>query len=458
MLHTWQQFKSIYRKVMKKILFIVLSIILSAPIFGADGNHRAYLSYGYNGNQLTKVDDTVNGPYYAGAFHFVDGTKEATEYSYDANGNMVMDKNKGISSISYDINNLPQKILYNDGRKASYVYDAEGNKHSVLYTLTAMTNALPQMPVMQSADAASANAVNGQKVINYCGNIIYDDDETMVLNDVGYVKYDKGGNLSFHYDLKDHLGDNRVVMSESGAIEQINDYYPTGALMGSSTNGDVLRYKYNGKELDRLNGLDWYDYGARNYDAALGIWRSQDNLQETHPDIGSYVYVYNNPMRMADPDGQDGITNLGGKATTFGSAVAAVGTTAIVVTAGTSATVAAPITVVGKTITTAGLATSTAGYVMMANSNSNKAQGYNRGKKSNVSSGNKNSPHANQKRKEVNRQRYEQLKKEYEELEKNKSKIQNYRKQANALKRQMKRAKERMDFKGENHSRNAKGY
>lgn len=106
-----------------------------------------------NGNQLTKVDDTVSGPYYAGAFHFVDGTKEATEYSYDANGNMVMDKNKGISSISYDINNLPQKILYNDGRKASYVYDAEGNKHSVLYTLTAMTNALPQMPVMQSADA-----------------------------------------------------------------------------------------------------------------------------------------------------------------------------------------------------------------------------------------------------------------------------------------------------------------
>ena len=73
---------------------------------------------------------------------------------------------------------------------------------------TAMTNTLPQMPVMQSADAASANAVNGQKVINYCGNIIYDGDETIVLNDVGYAKYDKGGNLSVHYYLKDHLGDN----------------------------------------------------------------------------------------------------------------------------------------------------------------------------------------------------------------------------------------------------------
>ena len=371
-----------------------------------------------------------------------------------------------------------------------------------------MTNTLPQMPVMQSADAASANAVNGQKVINYCGNIIYDGDETIVLNDVGYAKYDKSGNLSFHYYLKDHLGDNRVVMNESGAIEQINDYYPTGALMGSSTNGDVQRYKYNGKELDRMNGLDWHDYGVRNYDAALGIWRSQDNLQEIHPDIGSYVYVYNNPMRMADPDGQDGrdrtigciigavtnvipfsgglrdtytptdpedynyslrqsddtasrlglsSTNWGGIATVFGSAVAAAGTTAIVVTAGTSATVAAPIIGVGKTITTAGLATSIAGYVMMANSNSNKAQGYNRGKKSNVSSGNKNSPHANQKRKEVNRQKYEQLKKEYDKLEKMPNKTPQIKAEKERLGKQLKRAQQRKNYNGENHSRNPKG-
>ena len=106
------------------------------------------------------------------------------------------------------------------------------------------------------------------------------------------------------------------------------------------------------------------------------------------------------------------------------------------------------------------MATSTAGYVMMANSNSNKAQGYNRGKKSNVSSGNKNSPHANQKRKEVNRQKYEQLKKEYDELKEktNLSKHPEVRKQLSALERQIKRAKERMNFKGENHSRNSKGH
>lgn len=127
------------------------------------------------------------------------------------------------------------------------------------------------------------------------------------------------------------------------------------------------------------------------------------------------------------------------------------------VTAGTSAEVAAPITVVGKTITTAGLATSTAGYVMMANSNSNKAQGYNRGKKSNVSSGNKNSPHANQKRKEVNRQNYEQLKEKVKQLHSKTSKTKEEVAEYNKARKQLKHLQRIKDNKGENHSRNQKG-
>lgn len=222
------------------------------------------LSYNYHGNQLLKVDDAAVGPYYQGAFHFVDGADEAVEYEYDANGNMVRDLNKGISSISYDLNNQPCKIEYNDGRNASYVYDAEGNKLSVSYNLTAMSSAQPQMPVMQSSNVASANMSNGQKTIEYCGNIICDGDETMILNNVGYALYNKDNNLSFYYYLKDHLGNNRVVVREYGEIEQVNDYYPTGALMTSSKGGDTQRFKFNGKELDRTNGLNRYDYGARN--------------------------------------------------------------------------------------------------------------------------------------------------------------------------------------------------
>ena len=268
------------------------------------------LSYSYHGNQLLKVDDAANGPYYQGAFHFVDGADEAVEYEYDANGNMVRDLNKCISSISYDLNNQPRKIEYNDGRNASYVYDAEGNKLSVSYNLTAMSSAQPQMPVMQSSDVASANVSNGQKTIDYCGNIIYDGDETMILNDVGYALYNKDNNLSFHYYLKDHLGNNRVVVSENGEIEQVNDYYPTGALMASSKGGDTQRFKFNGKELDRTNGLNWYDYGARNYDAEIVVWKGVDKMADKNVTTSLYGYCNSNPIRYIDPLGTDTVDLL----------------------------------------------------------------------------------------------------------------------------------------------------
>lgn len=268
------------------------------------------LSYNYHGNQLLKVDDAAVGPYYQGAFHFVDGADEAVEYEYDANGNMVRDLNKGISFISYDLNNQPRKIEYNDGRNASYVYDAEGNKLSVSYNLTAMSSAQPQMPVMQSTDVASANVSNGQKTIDYCGNIIYDGDETMILNDVGYALCNKDNNFSFHYYLKDHLGNNRVVVSEDGEIEQVNDYYPTGALMASSMGGDTQRFKYNGKELDRVNGLNWYDYGARNYDAEIVVWKGVDKMADKNVTTSLYGYCNSNPMRFIDPLGTDTVDLL----------------------------------------------------------------------------------------------------------------------------------------------------
>ena len=263
------------------------------------------LSYSYHGNQLLKVDDAANGPYYQGAFHFVDGADEAVEYEYDANGNMVRDLNKCISSISYDLNNQPRKIDYNDGRNVSSLYDAEGSKLSVSYNLTAMSSAQPQMPVMQSSNVASDNMSNGQKTIEYCGNIICDGDETMILNNVGYALYNKDNNLSFYYYLKDHLGNNRVVVREYGEIEQVNDYYPTGALMTSSKGGDTQRFKYNGKELDRTNGLNWYGYGARNYDAAIVRWDGMDKLCEKYSPFTPYGYCLNRFLNYYDKIGNE---------------------------------------------------------------------------------------------------------------------------------------------------------
>ena len=63
-------------------------------------------------------------------------------------------------------------------------------------------------------------------------------------------------------------------------------------------------YKYNGKELDRANGLDWYDYGARQYDAALGRWHVVDPMSEKYFSESQFIYCGNNPITFIDPDGK----------------------------------------------------------------------------------------------------------------------------------------------------------
>ena len=66
-------------------------------------------------------------------------------------------------------------------------------------------------------------------------------------------------------------------------------------------------YKYNGKELQEELGLNMYDYGARNYDPALGRWMNVDPLAEKNNFESPYVFVHNNPLIYVDPDGRDGI-------------------------------------------------------------------------------------------------------------------------------------------------------
>ena len=90
-------------------------------------------------------------------------------------------------------------------------------------------------------------------------------------------------------------------LGDGSVDSQMNHYYPYGGLMAESTGGDVQRYKYNGKELDRMLGLDWYDYGARHYDGALTMWRTMDPLCENYYNISPYVYCGNNPINAFDP-------------------------------------------------------------------------------------------------------------------------------------------------------------
>ena len=105
-----------------------------------------------------------------------------------------------------------------------------------------------------------------------------------------------------------HLGNNREVVDAKGVVQQVMNYYPFGAPYADATaskGADVQPYKYNGKELDLMHGLNTYDHGARQHDPILCRWDRIDPLCEKYYNVSPYAYCNNSPINAVDPDGRD---------------------------------------------------------------------------------------------------------------------------------------------------------
>ncbi len=136
-----------------------------------------------------------------------------------------------------------------------------------------------------------------------------------ILTSEGRIMMQNNGTYEYQYFLKDHLGNTRITLSQNGNILQEDAYYPFGMNIAGLSYSDASpenRYKYNGKrctersrsELEGEFGLDWYDYGARFYDAILGRWHVRDPLAEEEYQWTSYNYTFNRPIKFVDPDGR----------------------------------------------------------------------------------------------------------------------------------------------------------
>jgi RHS repeat-associated protein len=134
-----------------------------------------------------------------------------------------------------------------------------------------------------------------------------------------FVYVNDGWQNEFH--LRDHLGNTRVVLLEEEGDEyktlQQNHYYPFGMLIPSLSTTNTLgalkdnRYLYNGK-LERSENpdpsgefnddfdLDWYDYGARFYDAQIARFHTLDPMAENYTFQSPFVYADNNPILFID--------------------------------------------------------------------------------------------------------------------------------------------------------------
>ena len=124
------------------------------------------------------------------------------------------------------------------------------------------------------------------------------------------------------YELADHLGNVRALIGDlkvpvlgstasSARFEAdvlgLQGYYPYGTPYPGQ--GDVTaqyRYGFNGKETDKAiaGSGQVYDFGARLYNARLGVWSTPDPLSEEYPGSSPYSSMGGNPVLRIDPDGQ----------------------------------------------------------------------------------------------------------------------------------------------------------
>lgn len=204
------------------------------------------------------------------------------------------------------------RIQFTNRSVTEYVYSATGQKLGVEYRVAA-PNTTVTFGVEPDALTLGQTLYAGSTQYLLGGGFVVKDGLTdRYLFDGGYAKAlfvsPTTYSFEFHYYNRDHLGNIREVVDSAGVVEQVTNYYPFGTPYTQSAavmNANMQPYKFNGKELDLMHGLKWYDYGARMYDPILLTWNSIDPLCEKYYDISPYAYCGNNPMRYIDPDGRD---------------------------------------------------------------------------------------------------------------------------------------------------------
>lgn len=298
------------------------------PVFGTTSTLVDNLVYEYTGNRLDKViENAMNDTGYEGGNNVID---------YDANGNMITMKDKGIQSIAYNFLSLPDSyaitqttILGANSYSLDYLYRADGTKLRKTYfapgsgrgssNTTRMTDYLDGFQYSYNDFGGGlqpcltcrtefAYEEQAYKGIELPGGSTPEWKLDFVPTAEGFYSFEEN---RYIYQYKDHLGNTRVSFTRNSAgapeILETNNYYPFGLNhtggngINSSGFGSWHSYKYNGKELQETG---MYDYGARFYMSDLGRWGVIDPLAETSRRFTPYNYALNNPVMFIDPDGR----------------------------------------------------------------------------------------------------------------------------------------------------------
>jgi RHS repeat-associated protein len=251
------------------------------------------LKYNYkanNPNQLDNVNDVASTTKKEEGFPARMGL--ANDFTYDANGNLLNDVARGIST-TYNLLNLVNTVsFFGKSGNQSYTYAADGTKLS--------------FTPLNGIDKTYIGAVE----YNTGGTILrIGTEEGHVMLRPLWNENSKDTKYVYYYTIKDHLGNVRMVLDDdaNANIWQKTDYnafgldakndFPQGISTGKERNNHLYNDKESDPETTRL------DYGARQYDNVLGRWFVVDRFSEKYSNLSGYQYGGNNPISNVDMNG-----------------------------------------------------------------------------------------------------------------------------------------------------------
>jgi RHS repeat-associated protein len=281
------------------------------------------LTYHYKAgnNQLLQINDAVtnNGTVLVD----LKNQDNTDNYVYDGIGNLIQDKQAGISSIEWTVYGKIKRILKTNV-EIVYSYDAAGNRVYKAETVGGKTNQTWYVRDAQGNTLAVYGNKDGGSNIYWQEQHLYGSSrigmwlpDTLVGTNMAAPQWTKAGQK--RYELTNHLGNVLASLNDSRrsndpsrmTVVNMGDYAPFGMqLVGrqySLLGGGKYRFGFNGKENDNEVKGDGnsVDFGSRIYDSRVGRWLSTDNVIK--PYLSPYQYAKGSPTNFIDPDGEDEI-------------------------------------------------------------------------------------------------------------------------------------------------------
>ncbi|MBN2613774.1 MAG: RHS repeat-associated core domain-containing protein, partial [Bacteroidales bacterium] len=286
-------------------------IKMSQNGYSAQGLPMDKLTYNYipGKNQLAYITDVAVSPEKYNN-DISNQSSSPVNYSYDATGRMTINSQDG-HYFTYDVYGNVTKVSSATDILAEYFYDDKGFR---ICKIDRRNTALPDKITWYVRDINGNILSTYSEDENVAGSLARSEVYLYGSSRLGTAQVVSGATTKYLYELSDHLGNIRAVVTADGSDQNdlpdlagISSYYPFGMPMESTEHNYVsallngsYRFGYQGQFAEKDPETGYNQFEARLYDSRIGRWMIPDPLKVNW---SFYLGMGNNPVNFIDPDG-----------------------------------------------------------------------------------------------------------------------------------------------------------